>query len=103
MTFKELEEQEKKYTSDLIDKCKEYHCGEQFSEWSDRDLSDAFWGALESYQKKPNLESFKIMQYAFNWACHANHGLSHSFSHAWKLVGFDLVDEGMKWELGVYR
>ncbi len=102
MTFEELEEQEKKHTADLIDKCKEYHCEAQFKEWSGRDLSDAFWAALASYQKKPNLESFKIMQYAFNWACHADHGLAHSFSHAWKWVGFNLADEDEKWETGAY-
>lgn len=98
MTFDELEEQQKQHTADLIEKCKDYHCEAQFKGWEGKDLSDAFWYALGSYQKKPSLEAFKIMELAYNWACHADHGLSNSFYHAWKWSGFDFAEEYMKWE-----
>lgn len=97
MTFGELDEYEKQHTAELIDKCKDYHCEAQFKEWSGRDLSDAFWYALGSYNKNPNAHDFKIMELAYYWACHADHGLAHSFYHAWKWCGFNFADEYEKW------
>lgn len=97
MTFDELEEQQKQHTADLIEKCKDYHCEAQFKDWEGKDLSDAFWYALGSYVKEPNAQAFKTMELAYYWACHADHGLAHSFLDAWKWVGFNFSNEYTKW------
>lgn len=93
MTFDEIEEEAKKHSEELISKAKEYTCGGQFKNWSGRDLADAFWTALAMYQKEPSLELLRVMEHAFNWAVHADHGLAHSFNHAWKWIGFNLLEE----------
>lgn len=92
------ETEEKRHKEKLIEKCKDYHCEAQFKDWEGKDLSDAFWYALGSYQKKPSYELFKIMNLAYCWACHADHGLAHSFLDAWKWAGFDLCREYEKWK-----
>ena len=103
MTFDEIEEQHKKHTAELVEKCKDYHYESKFKDWEGKDLADVFWYALGSYQKKPNWEAFKIMELVYNWACHADHGLSHSFYEAWKWTKFDFAKESEKWETGVYK
>lgn len=67
-----------------------------FSTWKMSDMSDAFWTHLIRYQKHPNKRSLSIMQMAFLWACHADHGLSNSFSHAMQWCGIDLSEERHK-------
>lgn len=54
------------------------------------DLSEAFWTHLGIYQKRPNKKSFKILQNAWLWAVHDDHGLANSFTHALKWVGVDI-------------
>lgn len=64
-----------------------------FKDWKSSDMSEAFWIHLGKYQKHPNRYSLTIMLRAFTWACHADHGLSNSFSNAMKWCGIDWVKE----------
>lgn len=66
---------------------------EHFSAWSAKELSDAFWLHLGIYKKHPNKRSLKIIEMAFHWACHDNHGLANSFNHAMKWCELDLYTE----------
>lgn len=67
-----------------------------FSTWKMSDMSEAFWTHLIRYQKHPNKRSLGVIQMAFLWACHADHGLSNSFSHAMKWCDIDLSEERRK-------
>lgn len=64
-----------------------------FKEWKKADMSDAFWSHLGRYVKRPNQRSLSVMNMAYLWACHDDHGLANSFSHALKWCGIDLCDE----------
>ena len=64
-----------------------------FKDWDNGDMSDAFWLHLGKYKKRPNRKSLSVMKLAFLWACHADHGLSSSFYHAFKWCGIDLFAE----------
>lgn len=66
---------------------------EQFSNWTKNDLSEAFWLHLGIYKKHPNKRSLRIIEMAFHWACHDDHGLANSFSHAMKWCELDLHTE----------
>lgn len=66
---------------------------ENFSSWSKKDLSEAFWLHLGIYKKCPNRRSLRIIEMAFHWACHDDHGLANSFNHAMKWCGLDLYTE----------
>ena len=68
-----------------------------FRTWKMDDMSEAFWMHLARYKKKPNRKSLDVMNQAFLWACHADHGLSNSFYHALKWCGIDLhTEQGRK-------
>ena len=89
------EEQEKKRIEDALTKINN---ASDFKTWKLKDLSEAFWTHLGKYQKEPNAESFGIMDMAFRWACHDNHGLANSFSHALKWAKIDLYEESLRWK-----
>lgn len=67
-----------------------------FSSWKKEDMSEAFWIHLIEYQKCPNKHSLNVMQTAFLWACHDDHGLSNSFAHALDWCGIDFFEERLK-------
>lgn len=75
---------------------RDVHGASDFSCWKMEDMSEAFWMHLIRYQKHPNKRSLNIMQTAYLWACHADHGLSNSFSHALDWCGVDLFNERRK-------
>lgn len=66
-----------------------------FSEWSNKDMSELFWLHASIYAKNPNEHSLRIMDRAWLWACHDNHGLANSFLNAikWITGGRDFYDE----------
>lgn len=66
---------------------------DNFSTWSKKDLSEAFWLHLGIYKKHPNKRSLKIIEMAFHYACHDDHGLANSFNHAMKWCELDLYTE----------
>ena len=69
-----------------------------FQTWDSGDMSELFWIHLGRYAKEPNPDSLNYMYMAFLWACHDNHGISNSFSHALKWAGIDLFAERRKWK-----
>ena len=68
-----------------------------FKDWKGRDLSELFWIHLGKYVKEPNAKSFEVMEMAYRWACHADHGLSNSFRNAMNWAGIDLLTDWKKW------
>lgn len=72
---------------------------ENFSTWSRENISEAFWLHLGIYKKHPNKRSLSIIEMAFHWACHADHGLANSFNHAMKWCELDYVDECLRKDL----
>lgn len=84
---------------ELEERLKDISGSASFKSWSGRDLSDAFWLHLGRYTKEPNARSYGIIMAAYNWACHADHGLANSFFHALKWAKFDVFEEGEKWRI----
>ena len=78
---------------------REVQKAENFSSWSKKDLSEAFWLHLGIYKKHPNKRSLRIIEMAFHWACHDDHGLANSFNHAMKWCGIDLYAEFKRTDL----
>ena len=70
-----------------------------FVSWSMRDLSEAFWIHLGRYKNHPNKYSLSIINMAFRWACHEDHGLSNSFKHAMDWCEIDLFNELQRTDL----
>lgn len=68
-----------------------------FKTWTMRDMSELFWLHLGRYVKEPNAESFRYMEMAYRWACHADHGLSNSFNHAMRWANIDMFTECERW------
>ena len=66
--------------------------------WKKADMSELFWAHLGKYLKEPNEHSLCMMDMAYMWACHDDHGLSNSFRHALKWAKIDLYEESQKWE-----
>lgn len=64
-----------------------------FKDWSKRDLSEVFWIHLGKYIKNPNQYSLSIIQRAYSWATHDDHGLSNSFKHALDWAKIDIWKE----------
>lgn len=100
-----------KYNTYLCDECYEKRCQKEldkksksltetadFKEWKNSDMSELFWMNLGKYVKEPNERSLEIIYMAYMWACHDNHGLANSFSHALKWAKIDLVKERNKWK-----
>lgn len=75
---------------------KNVHRASDFSSWKKEDMSEAFWMHLIRFQKCPNKHSLSVMKTAFHWACHADHGLSNSFSNALNWCGIDLFEQSIK-------
>ena len=69
-----------------------------FKTWKSRDMSELFWIHISKYIKEPNAESYKYMEMAYRWACHADHGLSNSFRHALDWANIDLLTEWRRWK-----
>ena len=84
---------EKFEQEEVSDKLKAVQKTEHFKTWSKEDLSEAFWLHLGIYKKHPNRRSLNILEMAFHWACHDDHGLANSFNHAMKWCGIDLYTE----------
>ena len=64
-----------------------------FKGWSKDDLSEIFWIHLGRYVKRPNKYSLSLMQRAYSWAMHDDHGLSNSFRHALDWAKIDIWKE----------
>lgn len=88
---------DKREKDKLMEKAASVSKCSDFKEWSGRDLSELFWVHLGIYQKDPNPKSYKIIEMAYRWACHADHGLSNSFRHAMKWAGIDILTEYKRW------
>lgn len=84
---------EKLHINHIEEKLQTVNHPRDFKEWDMGDMSDAFWLHLGKYKNHPNKRSLSIMNIAFCWACHADHGLSSSFYHALKWCGIDLAAE----------
>lgn len=82
----------------LNEQAKELKKCSDFKEWKSRDMSELFWIHLGRYVKEPNAESFRYMEMAYRWACHADHGLSNSFRHAMKWANIDMLIEYKRWQ-----
>ena len=95
----------------LCDKCYKQRCLDEllkksenirscsdFESWSGKDLSELFWHHIGTYIKTPNLNSLSMMEMAYRWACHDNHGLANSFSHAMKWAKINLNAERRRLE-----
>ena len=53
-----------------------------FMNWELRDMSELFWMKLGEYVKNPTSEALILMLRAWEWACHSDHALANSFTHA---------------------
>lgn len=87
---------EKRYQSEIEKREVSLEKASDLSSWSKRDMSELFWMHLGRYVKEPNEHSLTMMNLAFRWACHDDHGLSNSFSHALKWANIDLYEEQQK-------
>lgn len=81
----------------ILDKTETITKCSDFKEWSGRDLSELFWIHFARYQREPNADSWMWMEMALRWACHADHGLSNCFYHAFKWAGIDVLTEDLRW------
>lgn len=87
---------QKRRNDEIEERLKKVTQAYDFKDWTPKDMSEAFWIHLGIYQKRPNKYSLNVMSRAFAWACHDNHGLSNSFSHALKWCGIDMYSERKK-------
>lgn len=89
---------DKQYHDELNEKSLEISEPSDFQTWKKRDMSELFWVHLGTYVKEPNERSLGIIDRAYKWACHDNHGLANSFSHAMKWAKIDLHTEWARWK-----
>lgn len=61
-----------------------------FETWRGQDLSELFWLTLGRYVKTPTNEGKELMKRIFYWACHSDHALSNSITHALKWANINL-------------
>ena len=92
-----LECRDKQRQEKVLEKAKSLTKCSDFKQWDSGDMSELFWIHLGRYVKEPNPESIYYMELAYRWACHDNHGISNSFSHAMKWAGIDLMAEKLRW------
>lgn len=88
----------RRYQKELNNRSKDLQEASDFSTWKGRDMSELFWMHLGEYVKEPNEHSLSLMNMAYRWACHDNHGLANSFSNALKWAKINLHTEERRWK-----